>query len=164
MRTPLMRVWGEAYVADNATIVADVTLGVDASVWFGTVIRGDVAPIRIGARTNVQDLTMIHPQHDEPVEVGDEVTIGHAAVIHCRVVESRCLIGIKAVLLPGAVIGEGSLVAAGALVTQGVVIPPRSLVMGAPAKVVRQVTDEEYASFLDSAHRYVEYARRRVES
>ncbi len=160
MREPVMEPFGEAYVADSATIVADVTLGKDTSVWFGTVIRGDVAPITIGARTNVQDLTMIHPQHDEPVEVGEDVTIGHAAVIHCRTVESRCLIGIKAVLLPGAVIGEGSLVGAGALVTQGVVIPPRSLVMGAPAKVVRRVTDEEYASFLDSARRYVEYARR----
>lgn len=159
MREPRLEVVGGAMLADDCTVTGDVTLGEDVSVWYGTVIRGDVAPISIGARTNVQDLTMIHPQHDEDVTLGEQITVGHAAVVHCRVIESRCLIGIKAVLLPGVVIGEGSIVAACALVTQDTVIPPRSLVVGTPGKVVRSVTDEEYASLIDSAERYVDYAR-----
>lgn len=159
MREPCLVPAGDAMLADNCTVTGDVRLGRDVSVWYGTVIRGDVASITIGDRTNVQDLTMIHPQHDEDVVIGEEVTIGHAAVVHCRTVEARCLIGIKAVLLPGAVIGEGSIIAAGALVTQKMVVPPRSLVVGTPGRVVRSVTDEEYASLIDSAERYVGYAR-----
>lgn len=159
MRDPCLEPVGRAMLADNCTVTGDVTLGDDVSVWYGTVIRGDVAPISIGARTNVQDLTMIHPQHDEDVTLGEEITIGHAAVVHCRVIESRCLIGIKAILLPGAIVGEGSIIAAGALVTGKTVIPPRSLVVGTPGKVIRSVTDEEYASLIDSAERYVGYAR-----
>lgn len=162
MREPHLEIVKNAYIADNATVVGDVTLGADVSVWYGTVIRGDVAAIRIGARTNVQDLTMIHPQHDEDVEIGEEVTIGHAAVVHGRIVGNRCLIGIKAILLPGSVIGDGSIVAAGALVPLGKIIPPRSLVVGTPCKVIRQVTDEEYAGLIDSAQRYVQYAKRHV--
>ena len=162
MRKPQLFLVDGAFLADNCTVTGAVTIGAETSVWFGTVIRGDVAPIRIGERTNVQDLTMIHPQHDEEVWIGSEVTIGHAAVVHCSRVEDRCLIGIKAVLLPGSVIGEGSIVAAGALVPRGKVIPPRSLVVGMPAKVVRTVTDEEYADLIDSAQRYVGYARRQV--
>lgn len=162
MRQP--RLWrvGEAFLADDCTVVGDVTLGADVSVWYGTVIRGDVARIAIGDRTNVQDLTVIHPQHDQDVSIGADVTIGHAAVVHCRSVGDGCLIGIKAILLPGAEIGAGSIVAAGALVPLGKIIPPRSLVVGMPCKVVRQVTDEEYESLLDSARRYVGYAKRHV--
>lgn len=163
MRDPHLESVGETFIADNATIVGDVTLGEGVSVWYGTVIRGDVAPITIGRNTNVQDLCMIHPQHDEDVNVGAEVTVGHAAVIHCRTVEDRCLIGIKAILLPGSVIGEGSVVAAGALVPQGMIIPPRSLVVGMPGKIVRSVSDEEYAGLIDSAERYLGYARDHVE-
>lgn len=162
MRQPHLVRYGKAFVADNATVVGDVALGEDVSVWYGTVIRADVAKIAIGARTNVQDLTMIHPQHDEDVEIGADVTIGHAAVIHGRKVGDCCLIGIKAVLLPGSEIGAGSIVAAGALVPLGKIIPPRSLVVGMPAKVVRQVTDEEYAGLIDSAKRYILYAKRHL--
>jgi carbonic anhydrase/acetyltransferase-like protein (isoleucine patch superfamily) len=164
VRKPHLIEIGGAYLADNCTVVGDVTLASEVSVWYGTVIRGDVAKIRIGARTNVQDLTMIHPQHDEDVEIGADVTIGHAAVVHCRQIGDRCLIGIKSILLPGSRIGEGSIIAAGALVPLGKIIPPRSLVVGMPGKVVRQVTDLELAGLLDSATRYVEYARRHLQS
>lgn len=157
-RVPHLKRIDSALIADNATVTGDVTLKEDVSVWYGTVIRGDVASITIGARTNVQDLVMIHPQHDEDVTLGEEITIGHAAVIHGRVIEDRCLIGIKAILLPGSIIGEGSIIGAGTLIPQGRVIPPRSLVVGTPGRIVREVSDEEYAAILDSAERYVGYA------
>lgn len=163
MREPHLIEKDGAYLADNCTVVGDVTLAKNVSVWYGTVIRGDVAAIRIGANTNVQDLTMIHPQHDQDVEIGANVTIGHAAVVHCSKVGDGCLIGIKAILLPGSEIGENSIIAAGALVPLGVKIPPRSLVVGTPGRVVRQVTDEEVASLQDSAERYITYARRHLE-
>ena len=163
MRKPRLELHGGVFLADDCTVVGEVTLGRDASVWYGVVIRGDVAAIRIGDRTNVQDTAVIHPQHDEDVSIGEEVTIGHAAVVHGRVVESRCLIGIKSVLLPGSVIGEGSIVAAGALVPEGRIVPPRSLVVGMPARVVRAVTDDELAAIVDSARRYVDYARSPLE-
>jgi len=162
MRIPHLIEKSGAYLADNCTVTGQVTLSREVSVWFGTVIRGDVARIFVGARTNIQDLTMIHPQHDQDVHIGEEVTVGHGAIIHCRTVEDRCLIGIRAVLLPGSVIGEGSIIAAGALVPQNRVIPPRSLVLGTPGKVVRQITDEEYAMLVDSAARYVGYAQDQV--
>ena len=158
-RTPHLIERSGAYLADNCTVVGNVSLAADVSVWYGTVIRGDVAKIRIAERTNVQDLTMIHPQHDEDVEIGRDVTIGHAAVVHCRKLGDCCLVGIKAILLPGAEIGAGSIIAAGALVPQGRIIPPRSLVVGTPGKILREVDEEEYAALLDSAKRYVGYAR-----
>jgi carbonic anhydrase/acetyltransferase-like protein (isoleucine patch superfamily) len=157
-RIPHLKRIEAAMIADNATVTGDVTLQRDVSVWYGTVIRGDVASITIGERTNVQDLVMIHPQHDEDVTLGSEITIGHGAVVHGRIIEDRCLIGIKAILLPGSIIGEGSIIGAGALVPVGRIIPPRSLVVGTPGRVVRQVSDEEYAAILDSAERYVGYA------
>ena len=160
MRIPHLILRDDAWFADNCTILGDVTVARDASIWFNTIVRGDVAPISIGERTNIQDLTMVHPQHDEPVVIGQDVTIGHNAVIHCREVGAGCLIGIGAILLPGARIGAESLVAAGALVTAGKVIPPRSLVVGSPGKVVRQVTDEEVAGFRENVERYLMLARR----
>ncbi|MFT7617778.1 MAG: carbonic anhydrase/acetyltransferase-like protein (isoleucine patch superfamily) [Planctomycetota bacterium] len=163
MREPHLIERDGAFLADNCTVVGDVTLGKNVSVWYGTVIRGDVAAIRIGANTNVQDLTMIHPQHDQDVEIGENVTIGHAAVVHCSKIGDGCLIGIKAILLPGSEIGANSIIAAGALVPLGVKIPPRSLVVGMPGRVVRQVTDEEIEGLRDSAERYVTYARRHLE-
>ena len=162
MRKPHLIESNGAYLADNCTIVGDVHLARDVSVWYGCVIRGDVAKISIGEKTNVQDLTMIHPMHDEDVEIGDSVTIGHSAVIHCRKVGRASLIGIKAVLLSGSVIGEGSIIAAGALVPEGVIIPPRSLVVGLPGVVVRSITDEEFADLEYSAERYIGYARRHL--
>ncbi|MBI1849903.1 MAG: gamma carbonic anhydrase family protein [Planctomycetes bacterium] len=162
---PLLQPFGDAasglaYVADTATIVGRVTLGRGASVWFGSVLRGDDDSITIGEMTNVQDLCMVHADPGIPLTVGKEVTIGHSAVIHCRSVGDRSLIGIGAVLLKGAVIGEGSLVAAGAVISESAVIPPRSLVVGIPGRVIRKVTDEEWERFGNSARAYHEKALR----
>ncbi len=143
-----------ARVAENATILGDVTLDAGSSVWFGAVLRGDEASIRLGEGSNVQDNAVIHCDEACPVSIGREVTIGHAAIVHGCTVEDRCLIGMGAILLSGCVIGHDSLVAAGALVTQGAVIPPCSLVMGAPAKVVRPLRPEDLEDIRYSAETY----------
>jgi carbonic anhydrase/acetyltransferase-like protein (isoleucine patch superfamily) len=137
------------YVADTALVIGDVEIGEDSSVWFGSVLRGDVNYIRIGARTNIQDMTMVHVSGGtHPTVLEDEITVGHRVTLHGCHVESRCLIGIGAVLLDGVRVGDNSLVAAGSLLTPGTIIPPRSMVMGSPAKVKRELTDDEIA-FLD---------------
>ncbi len=155
MRTPHLIKQGRAYIADNATVVGDVTLGEAVSVWYGTVIRGDVASITVGPRTNVQDLTVVHPQHDEDVVVGSDCVIGHGVMLHCRQIGDRCLIGMGAILLPGARIGDGCLVAAGALVPVGMIVPPRKLVVGSPARVVRDVREDELREFEETVQRYL---------
>jgi carbonic anhydrase/acetyltransferase-like protein (isoleucine patch superfamily) len=147
---------GGAFAAQNATLTGDVTLGVDVGIWFCCVVRGDDAPLTIGARTNVQDLTMIHADTGVPNVIGSEVTIGHRCVLHGARVEDRCLIGMGAILLGGSVIGRESLVAAGAVVKEGFVVPPRSLVAGVPAKILRPLTDAEVAKILESAEGYVQ--------
>src|SRR5688572_27380727 len=140
-------VHASAFVDVSAQVIGDVHLGPESSVWMNVVIRGDVHFIRIGARTNVQDLTLVHVMRDtHPTIIGNEVTIGHSAVIHGTTIEDRCLIGMGAILLNGSHIGTGSIVAAGALVPEGMVVPPGSMVMGLPAKVRRPLTDEEDAS------------------
>jgi carbonic anhydrase/acetyltransferase-like protein (isoleucine patch superfamily) len=132
------------YVAPNATLIGDVTLGDDASVWFQTVLRGDGLPIRVGARTNVQDLVMVHvTSGGHGATIGDDVTIGHRAIIHACTVGNRCLIGMGAILLDGSVIGDESIVGAGAVVPAGMQVPPRSLVLGMPAQVKRSLTDRD---------------------
>ena len=147
-----------AYVDTSAQIIGDVHVGPESSVWMNVVMRGDVNRIRIGARTNIQDLTLVHVMRDtHPTTVGDNVTIGHSAVIHGCTIEDRCLIGMGAILLNGCVIGTGSIVAAGALVPEGMVIPPGSMVMGMPAKVRRPLTAEEDASIQRYADNYVRY-------
>lgn len=150
---------GEAWVADDATVVGDVSLGAGVSVWYGTVIRGDVAPITIGRGTNVQDVTVVHPMTDQPLQVGEDVTVGHRAVIHCSSVGDLCLIGIGAVLLTGARVGPRCIVAAGSLVLEGQEIPEGSVVMGAPARVARRVRDAELDSLRSQAAKYRELAR-----
>ena len=148
-----------AFIAETAAVIGDVVIGEDSSVWYAGVIRGDVNHVRIGDRTNVQDGAVIHVSKtgfDGPTIIGDEVTIGHAAVIHGCTIERGALIGMNATVLDGAVIGEFSLVAAGSVVTPGTVIPPRSMVMGAPAKVKRALTDEEVASLAEFWKSYVE--------
>ncbi len=157
-RIPALLRAGHAIVADNATIAGDVTLGKDVSIWYGTVVRGDVAPIRIGDRTNVQDLVMVHPEHDEDVVLGAEITVGHAAVVHGREVGDGCLLGIRSVLLRGSRVGRECIIGACALVPEGRIIPPRSVVVGVPGRVVRQVTDDEALEIRRSASRYVQYA------
>ena len=150
------RLEGGGAAATNATLTGSRDLGVDVSVWFGCVLRGDDAPIRVGARTNIQDLTMIHADVDVPNVIGEEVTIGHRCVLHGAQVGDRCLIGMGAILLGGSIIGEESIVGAGAVVKEGMIIPPRSLVVGVPAKIVREVDDETVAAIRRSAQGYVE--------
>lgn len=133
-----------AFVAETAFVIGDVEIGAESSVWYGSIIRGDVNYIRIGARTNVQDGSIIHvTSKTHPTVLEDEVTLGHRATLHGCYVETRCLIGIGAIILDGARIGKNSLVAAGSLVTPNTIIPPNSLVMGSPAKVKRALTEEE---------------------
>ncbi|MDT0435729.1 MULTISPECIES: gamma carbonic anhydrase family protein [Streptomyces] len=137
------RIDEEAFVAPNATVIGDVTLLAGASVWYGAVLRGDVEGISVGARSNVQDNCTLHADPGFPVRIGERVSVGHNAVVHGATVGDDCLIGMGATVLNGAVIGAGSLVAAQALVPQGMQVPPGSLVAGVPAKVRRELTEEE---------------------
>jgi carbonic anhydrase/acetyltransferase-like protein (isoleucine patch superfamily) len=147
-----------AFVDKSAQVIGDVHLGPESSVWMNVVIRGDVNRIRIGARTNIQDLTMVHVMREtHPTVIGDNVTVGHSAVVHGCTIENRCLIGMGAILLNGCRIGEGTIVAAGALVPEGMVVPPGSMVMGVPAKVRRTLTPDEDASIIWYANNYVGY-------
>jgi carbonic anhydrase/acetyltransferase-like protein (isoleucine patch superfamily) len=152
------RVHPTAYIDSSAQVIGDVEIGEESSVWMAVVIRGDVNRIRIGRRSNVQDGTVVHVMKDtHATTIGDNVTIGHAAVIHGCTVEDRCLIGMGTILLNGARIGTGSIVAAGTLVVEGMEVPPRSLVMGSPGKVKRALTDAEVAGIQMYADRYVAY-------
>ncbi|HSM91323.1 MAG TPA: gamma carbonic anhydrase family protein [Anaeromyxobacteraceae bacterium] len=152
-----------AFVAKGAVVVGDVELGEHSSIWFGCVLRGDVNQIRIGARTNVQDLTTLHvTSRTHPTVVGDEVTIGHRVVLHGCTIKERCLVGIGSVVLDGAVVGPEAVIGAGALVPPGMVVPPRTLVMGSPAKVKRDLSPAEIEALQRSAENYVEYAARYV--
>jgi len=149
-----------AYVDVSAQIIGDVHVGAESSIWMNVVVRGDVNSIRIGERSNLQDGTIVHVMRDtHPTRVGNDVTVGHAALLHGCTIEDRCLIGMGAQLLNGVRIGSDSIVAAGTLVTEETAIPPRSLVMGRPGKVTRPLTDAEVASIRDYAERYVGYKR-----
>lgn len=148
------------FVEDTAVVIGDVVLGEDCSLWFHAVVRGDVNYIRIGDRTNVQDLCMLHVTHDTaPLVIGCDVTIGHNVILHGCTVKDRVLIGMGAIIMDGAVIGEDSVVGAGALVTENTKFPPKSLILGTPAKFKRPVTDKELAWIRESARNYVTYAR-----
>ena len=142
-------------VAPGAAVVGDVRLAEDASVWYGCVLRGDLAPVTVGARTNVQDGSVLHVADDGPCVIGADVVVGHRAMLHACRVEDACLIGMQATVLDDAVIGAGSVVGAGAVVTQRTVIPPRSLVLGVPAKVVRTLTADDEAFHRAHAAKYV---------
>lgn len=149
-----------AYIEETAVVIGDVVIGEFASVWFNAVVRGDVHYIRIGNRTNVQDLSLLHVTYDtHPLVIGDEVTIGHHVVLHGCTVKDRVLIGMGAIIMDGAVIGEDCVVGAGSLVTEGTVVPPKSLILGSPAKVKRPVTEDELAWIRESAQNYIDYAR-----
>ncbi len=149
----------DAMIADNATVVGDVRLGVDANIWFGVTIRGDDSWIEIGPATNVQDNTVIHADVDAPHRIGTGVTIGHGALLHGVEIGDHCLIGMGAKLLGGSRIGEYCIIAAGALVLENKVIPPRSVVVGVPGKVVRSVTEAELAGLRWNAQHYVKRAQ-----
>ncbi|MDQ8181779.1 gamma carbonic anhydrase family protein [Pelagicoccus sp. SDUM812005] len=144
-----------AYVAKEATVIGDVRLGENASVWPACVLRGDINYIQVGDRSNVQDGTIVHLADDFPVEIGKDVTIGHGAIIHACTIEDECLIGMGATVLDGSVIGHNSIVGAGSLVTPRTIIPPGSMVMGAPAKVKRALTEDEQAKIKSWAAKYV---------
>ena len=154
-RTILPKLGERAWVDVSAQVVGDVELGADASVWMGSVVRGDVNRIRIGARSNVQDACVLHVTAQHPTVLAEDVTVGHSVTLHGCTIERLCLIGIGAIVLNGAVVGEESIVAAGALVPEGMQVPPRSLVMGAPAKVKRPVTEEEREKLRRYSERYV---------
>jgi carbonic anhydrase/acetyltransferase-like protein (isoleucine patch superfamily) len=143
------------YVAPSATLIGDVTLGEGSSVWFGCVLRGDVAPIVIGERTNIQDNTVIHGEDGCPTVIGNDVTVGHSAIIHAATVGDRVLVGMGATLLSRCHISDDTIIGARALITQDASIAGGSLVLGIPARVVRALTDEEREKILESARHYV---------
>lgn len=151
---------GGYFVAENAVVLGDVTLAKGASVWYGAVVRGDLAPISIGERTNVQDLCVLHCDPGLDLAIGAEVTIGHHAMVHGRRIGDRALVGINAVILGGAEIGDGSIVGAGAVVRENQIVPPRSLVVGVPARVIGRADDAAWEEALQRAERYLEAALR----
>jgi len=154
-----------AWIAQSADIIGNVEIGEDSAVWFGCVLRGDVHFIKIGKRSNIQDLSVLHVTHftksdmsdGNPLIIGDDVTVGHQVMLHGCTIENACLIGIHSTILDGAVIGKESIVGAGALVTSNKKFPPRSLILGIPAKLVRELTDEEVKTLYTSANNYVKY-------
>ncbi len=156
-----------SWIGAGAVVIGDVELGEESSIWFGSVVRGDVNSISIGNRTNIQDLSMIHVTHYKkadrsdgyPTIIGDDVTIGHRVMLHGCKIEDACLIGMSATILDGAVIGKESIVGAGALVTKDKKFPPRSLILGSPAKVVRQLSQDEVDELYASAKRYVKFMK-----
>ena len=156
----LPRIDGTAFVAETAVVIGDVEVGADTGLWYNTVVRGDVNHIRIGAGTNVQDGTVVHVTTDKfPTLIGDHVTIGHLALIHGCTLEDRCFIGMRATIMDGAVVETGAMVAAGALVTPGKRVERGQLWAGAPAKPMRDLSDEEIAGFDKAAAGYVRLAR-----
>ena len=147
-----------AYIDDSAHIIGDVIIGEESSVWFNATIRGDVNYIRIGARTNIQDSSVLHvTKGTHPLFIGSEVTVGHNVTLHGCTIKDRCLIGMGAIILDGAEVGEDSIVGAGALVKEGMRVRPGTLVVGVPAREVRQLSDEEVQRIKTSAGNYIDY-------
>lgn len=155
-----------AFIAETAVIIGDVEIGPQSSVWYNCVVRGDVNFIRIGTRSNIQDLSMLHVTHKKhtndpgaPLVIGDNVTVGHSVTLHGCTLKDGCFIGMQAIVMDNAVVGEGALVGARALVTEGTIIPPRTLWIGAPARYKRDLTADEIARLQKSAENYVRYAQ-----
>jgi carbonic anhydrase/acetyltransferase-like protein (isoleucine patch superfamily) len=147
------------FIEDTGIVIGDVVMGEQCSVWFHAVIRGDVHYIRLGHRTNIQDLCMLHVTHDtHPLIIGSDVTIGHHVILHGCTIQDRVLVGMGAIIMDGAVIGEDSIIGAGALVTEDTIIPSKSLAFGSPAKVRRPVTEQELSWIRESSANYVQYA------
>ena len=148
------------YISESVDLIGDVTLGENVSLWFGAVVRGDMHFITIGNRSNIQDNSVIHVTTDvSPTRIGDEVTVGHNAIIHGATIEDRCLIGMGTIIMDDAVIGEGSIVGAGAVIPPNMIIPPRSLVVGLPAKIVRQTSDTELEMIIERAQHYIDFSQ-----
>lgn len=152
----LTQIAADAFIAPNATVLGDVHVGPQASLWFGTVVRGDTEEIRIGARSNIQDNSVVHADPGLPCIIGEDVTVGHRAIVHGAVIKDRVLIGMGAIVMNGAVIGEDSIIGAGALIREGFVVPPGSLVLGMPGKVARALEQHQKDMLLLSAGHYVE--------
>lgn len=144
----------DTFIADNATIIGDVRIGKGSSIWYGAVLRGDIESITIGEFTNVQDNSVIHTETSTPTKIGNYTVIGHNAIVHGCTIGNNCLIGMGAIILNRAVIGDNCIIGAGALVSEGKTIPPNSLVLGVPGKVIREVTDEEIEGIKNNALRY----------
>lgn len=154
----LPRLHDSVFVDVSAQVIGDVVMGEESSVWMNAVVRGDVHWIRIGRRSNIQDNTVVHVQNGtHPTTIGDDVTVGHAAIVHGCTIGHRVLVGMGAILLNGATVGEDSIVAAGSLLTEESTFPSRSLIMGSPAKVKRPLTEREVAMILEFSERYVNY-------
>jgi carbonic anhydrase/acetyltransferase-like protein (isoleucine patch superfamily) len=151
-----------AWLAPNSTVLGDVVIGAGSSIWYGAVVRADCAPVRIGRRTNIQDLCVLHADPGYPCVIGDEVTIGHGAIVHGAQVSDRVMIGMRAVVLNGAQLGECCIVGAGAVVTEGMVVPPRSLVLGVPGKIRGEATAEQIARIEHAARHYAEFAAKHL--
>ena len=153
------------FIAPGSQLIGDLRAGEGSSFWYNVVVRADVMPIRIGERVNVQDLSVVHVTSEKfGTEIGDDVTIGHRAIVHGCTIETGCLIGMGAIVMDGAVVGRESIIGAGAIVTPGTVVPPRSLVIGTPGKVRRSLTDNEVTGLYDSAAHYVRTAQRHLAS
>lgn len=153
-----------AWIAPGAVVIGSVDIGPESSVFYGAVLRADTDRITVGARSNIQDLVVAHADAGVPIRIGDDVTVGHRAVLHGATIGDGCLVGIGAVLLNGTVLGEGSIVAAGAVLLEGTVVPPRSLVVGTPGKVRRSLDDTEVGEILANAADYVRLAARHAAS
>ncbi len=150
-----------AFIAAGACVIGDVIIGAESSLWYNSILRGDVFPVRVGKRTNIQDLSVGHvTSGTHALHIGDEVTIGHRVIIHGCTLNDRCLIGMGAVIMDGAEVGEESIIGAGAVVTPNTKIPPRSMALGTPARVTRELTPEEIAFLSISAENYVQLALR----
>ena len=148
------------FVVETAVIIGDVEIGEYSSIWFNAVVRGDVHYIRIGDRTNIQDLCMLHVTKDtHPLILGNDITVGHSVTLHGCTIKDRCMIGMGTTILDGAMVGEDCIIGAGALVTEGAVIPPGTLAIGMPAKPKRDLTEKEIARIRQSAQNYIDYAR-----
>ena len=152
----------QAFIAPTAALIGDVTVGADSSVWFGAVIRGDIEPIAVGRGSNIQDNAVLHTEHGHPLTIGDNVTVGHGAVVHCSSIGDNTLVGMGAVLLDGAVIGADCIIGAGAVVKENAVVPAGTMMVGIPAKPVRELAPEQIA-FLDGTSPYVGLAREYLE-
>ncbi len=148
-----------AFVADGVQLIGDVRLAKDSSIWFNSVLRGDINLVEVGERTNIQDSSVLHVTNEMPVRIGKDVTVGHRAIIHGCTIGDCCLIGMGSVVLDGAIVGSEALVAAGAVVLQGFTVPEGMLVAGVPAKIIRSLTGEERKRIKESALHYVEYAK-----
>jgi gamma-carbonic anhydrase len=156
----LPKIHSSVFVDDSSQVIGDVEIGAESSIWFHVLIRGDVHHIRIGNRTNIQDGCLLHVTRKLwPLILGNEITVGHGVTLHGCVIKDRCLIGMRATIMDGAEVGEDSIVGAGALVTEKTIIPPRSMVMGLPAKVVRSLTEQEIANIRQSTENYVQLAK-----